>query len=712
MTRPKNPVLIVSNMYPDRKYPFYGTFVKNFCKQLESIQVDYKLAVMTKKSSPITKAAGYIIFYIKTFFLCMFGKYEYIYIHYASYSSLPVLLAAKIRRLRVLVNVHGSDVFPLKAEHRAMNGVTKRIIGISENIIVPSLYFKDVVAEKYSFPREKIVVYPSGGVDRKIFYEYLSNKKEQLRIINQVDVKKTYIGFVSRMDKAKGWDTYVNAAKIVIEDGYECGFLMVGSGPDDGLVSEMIADLGLGEVIKRYPQQPPDVLPDYYNMMDVFVFPTVAASESLGLVAIEAMACGCPVIGSDYAAPGTYIINEENGLKFPKGDHKALARCIERYLDYSNEKRMEMKLSAVETADRYDSEKIKGILMKVLMVGNHPSNGGGMTSVISQLLGYDWERKSIEMKFIPTYIPGNTVEKSLFFAVAYMKILTCIIFSKPDIVHMHMSCRGSFFRKYMIHQLCKIFGVKDIVHLHGSEFKDYFMGLNRRKKRKVKKLLREVDTLFVLGKNWERTVYEIESKANIVVLNNTVKIPEKMVVWNDRVCQFLYLGVLIKRKGVDDLIEAVNILERKGKIGGIHFVIAGAGDEEKNLKRKCDGLGLNEYVSFTGWVSGSEKYELILKSQVAVLPSYAEGLPISILESISYGMPVIATDVGDISMAVQDNKNGYLIHPGDVAGLADKIEKLCNRYTFENMSRISRKIAEENFSDEQYCETVKNYYLS
>ena len=111
---------------------------------------------------------------------------------------------------------------------------------------------------------------------------------------------------------------------------------------------------------------------------------------------------------------------------------------------------------------------------RVLMVGNHPSAKGGITSVISQLLAHDWDADGIEMRFIPTYIEAGALKKSLFFAAAYVRICGEMLFHRPDVVHMHMSYKGSFRRKYLIHKLCRRFGVRDVVHLHGSEFQKWY----------------------------------------------------------------------------------------------------------------------------------------------------------------------------------------------------------------------------------------------
>lgn len=348
-------------------------------------------------------------------------------------------------------------------------------------------------------------------------------------------------------------------------------------------------------------------------------------------------------------------------------------------------------------------------MLKVLMIGNHPSNKGGMTSVINQIRNHNWRAENIELAFIPTFMPGNPIKKTVFFAVSYIKILLQLVVSKPDIVHMHMSYKGSFTRKYAVHKLCRLFKVKDIIHLHGSEFKKWYNGVDDKKKKQIRALLSETDRFIVLGEEWKKIIQEIEPSTNITIISNGIEIPKEIVRWNEEFCKVLFLGVLIPRKGVADLINAIAIIRNRG-IGNLKFVIAGTGEEEEKLKRQVADSGLEEIVSFAGWVSGENKEKLILESQVLVSPSYNEGLPISLLEAASHGMPIVATDVGDISMLVHDGENGCLLCPGDVEALANAMIKVGNKETFEKMSEKSRKIAEESFSIQSFYKKLAETY--
>lgn len=349
--------------------------------------------------------------------------------------------------------------------------------------------------------------------------------------------------------------------------------------------------------------------------------------------------------------------------------------------------------------------------IKVLMIGNHQSVKGGITSVIQQMLSFDWDSVGVEMKFIPTYIEASGIKKIAYFIRAYMNIEKAMRTNKPDIVHIHMSYRGSFYRKYAIHKLCKKYGVPDVIHLHGSEFQKWYNESDDRTKAKIRTLLKESASFIVLGEKWNKAIHDIEPKTKTVVVSNTVPIPNYTTSWNEKRFQFLFLGVLIKRKGVADLIQAISLLKKEGSLNNIKFVIAGSGAEEANLKQQARELQVESWIEFVGWTDGKAKERYLKDSQALVLPSYNEGLPMAVLEAISYGLPVIATDVGDMAAAVRDGENGYLIHPGDVDALANSIYKLISeKANWQKKSESARKISISRFDETVFFETILNLY--
>lgn len=352
--------------------------------------------------------------------------------------------------------------------------------------------------------------------------------------------------------------------------------------------------------------------------------------------------------------------------------------------------------------------------IKVLMIGSDNTVKGGITSVIVQLLKYDWSKKNIEMRFLPTYKSGNSIKKIMYFCKAYFKFLWLMVTYNPDLLHIHMSHNGSFYRKYIIHKTCKLFGKKDIIHLHGSEFKVFYDRGNESRKKRIRNLLKNCNAVFVLGEKWNENIKKIQPCTKTIVLYNAVALPDVLCNMESKKINILFLGVLVERKGVKDLLNAILQLKKIGILDNynVKFKIGGTGPEEERLKNFVNENKLTEYVEFLGWVTGDSKIKLLQNSQIFVLPSYNEGLPIAILEAISYGLPVISTRVGSINEAVIENYNGHLIEAGDITNLVNCLSKIItNQEIRSTFGKNSRKLAEEKFDENDYYRLISKYYF-
>ena len=347
---------------------------------------------------------------------------------------------------------------------------------------------------------------------------------------------------------------------------------------------------------------------------------------------------------------------------------------------------------------------------RVLMCGSSRRERGGMNSVIEQLLTNDWGN-NIELSYLSTHISGKNIIKVLYFFGAYTKLLFLLVFNRFDIAHIHMSYKGSFYRKYYVSKLCKKFNKKVIIHLHGSEFKDFYNRADDKLKEQIIELFSMVDCTIALGNEWFNFIKSIVPNANVEIINNAVKIPKEQKLKSSDENKFLFLGALIERKGVQDLIEAAKILKSKG-IKKFKCLIAGDGPEKDKLLNLVKKYELEDNFEFLGWINGIQKQELLINSDVLVLPSYNEGLPIAILEAMSYSLPIISTDVGSISEAVKENCNGYLIKPGDYNALEKAMSyMILDEKLWGDFSKQSRTIAESYFSEDIFFDKISKLYL-
>lgn len=362
-------ILMISNMYPTVEFPSYGVFVKNFEESLVGNNINVDKIVLTKEPNKIIKMIKYIFFYIKIFAKCCLGEQDIVYCHYASHSAIPILLARKVCRFTLITNVHGSDVIPETSSQIKFQKYVKMLLNISNRVVVPSYYFKEVVSKKYNIAGEKIFISPSGGIDKNKFF-YIENKDEIKEKYN-IAIGKTVIGYVGRIDIGKGWDVLLKSIKI-LNDSDETGniiFLIIGSGKQKVEFNRMIVELGLESNIVQMDLLPQSELNNIYNILDIFCFPTKREGESLGLVALESMMCGVPVLGSEIGALPEYIKEKSTGLMFETGNDEEMAKKILFLLrEFENNKAIKTfyRENCIEKANEYESTKIKDELVSLL----------------------------------------------------------------------------------------------------------------------------------------------------------------------------------------------------------------------------------------------------------------------------------------------------------------------------------------------------------
>jgi glycosyltransferase involved in cell wall biosynthesis len=137
--------------------------------------------------------------------------------------------------------------------------------------------------------------------------------------------------------------------------------------------------------------------------------------------------------------------------------------------------------------------------------------------------------------------------------------------------------------------------------------------------------------------------------------------------------QLVCVGRICEQKGQLLLIEAVRILAERGI--ACRLVLAGDGDMRAEAESRISAAGLTGRVSISGWVAADRVRHEILAARALVLPSFAEGLPVVIMEAMALGRPVISTYVAGIPELVMDRETGWLIPAGDVHALATAMEK-------------------------------------
>lgn len=348
--------------------------------------------------------------------------------------------------------------------------------------------------------------------------------------------------------------------------------------------------------------------------------------------------------------------------------------------------------------------------IRVLMCGSDIDVfKGGMVTVVRNYLECGSFRHS-RLIFVPTHTTGSKIKRIVCYAKAYIKIIFLLFGKKIDIAHLHMAERGSFYRKAWLMKLLHMFRIPVIIHHHGAEFEDFYRKLSPGGRRYVQKVLESAECNLVLSELLEKKMKKKAPNASVQVLPNAVAVPEKRS-YQPAPAKIVMLGRQGKRKGSYDLLEALaGVKDRLPE--KTELWMCGDGAVEK-VKARASQLGLEKQLVCTGWISGEEKAACLKDATIHVLPSYREALPMSILETMSLGIPNISTDIASIPEVIRDGVNGFLVKPGDIEGLRKVLLRLLNDAELrENMSRSGYQQMRETYSLQSCVQKLEKIYAS
>lgn len=340
------------------------------------------------------------------------------------------------------------------------------------------------------------------------------------------------------------------------------------------------------------------------------------------------------------------------------------------------------------------------IFDKVLFVGPYRTGRGGIMSVMNV-------HQSL---FSPYHYAPTCSHWGHFFSMFVLgwllvRLPFIRLFSERRILHIHFASYGSFLRKSLVMRWGKMLGFKVTGHCHGGKFQIY---CREKGFDKISKKLSHCDTIIALSESWKRFFKDELGIKNVeVVWNPIAPVDDPRNEQNDCV-ELLFLGRIGEGKGIFDLINTISA-HKEELSGRIHLSIGGDG-EVGRLTHTIVENNLEGIVDYIGWTSGKEKDALLRKSNVVVLPSYNEGVPISLLEAMAYGKGIITTPVGGIPEIVEHGKNGLLIEPGNNNGLFEAIlSYINNRGLAREQGRESLKKIEKSYPENVKTQLVKIY---
>lgn len=197
------------------------------------------------------------------------------------------------------------------------------------------------------------------------------------------------------------------------------------------------------------------------------------------------------------------------------------------------------------------------------MIGVDKSTQGGMWTVAENFINNSEFCKRTNLKYMATSITGSKTKRILFTAKSLLKIGFELASKKYDIVHVHMSEKGSVYRKNIVINMARFFRCKIVLHMHGAEFEVWYKSLTLKKQKGVRKIVDKADKILILGYYWIDFMQSlVTEKSKVAVLYNAVDIP-KQNCYNSSACHLLFLGAICQRKGINDLLQAINLVKEK-----------------------------------------------------------------------------------------------------------------------------------------------------
>lgn len=305
-------------------------------------------------------------------------------------------------------------------------------------------------------------------------------------------------------------------------------------------------------------------------------------------------------------------------------------------------------------------------MKRVIMIGPSPSAKGGIATVVGTLLRVGYERDG-RCRFIQTHVSAGTARKACVAVWALLRVTWLMATGQVALLHAHVASEASFWRKAIFIRVAQFFGCPVIFHLHSGEFRVFLeQRMSPRQRQFAIALMRRVDCALVLSDDAAQLLSGIGVR-NIELLPNPIEIhggsPARQVS-----SEILFLGRLDNKKGVYDLLRAFKCV--RDQVPAARLILGGEG-EVAQVRELASSLGILDAVELPGWVNETQRSLLLARAAVFVLPSHFEQMPMTVLEAMVAGVPVVATRVGGVPCMLQNGACGKLVDVADLDALAN-----------------------------------------
>ncbi|MBU1105969.1 MAG: glycosyltransferase [Candidatus Riflebacteria bacterium] len=491
------------------------------------------------------------------------------------------------------------------------------------------------------------------------------------------------IGTLSRLHPVKGIDRLIKACSQLKQRHIRFELIIGGDGRHRQDLLQLVKTLNVEEHC-RFSGEISD-RQSFLDELDIFVAPS--RQEAFGIHICEAMERALTVVAADVGGIPELIEHNRTGILFNPENESELSGALENLI-CNQALRQQLGQNARKKVEESFSRKIaidKHIeLFNQLTVRRQHAHfavssaelGGGervALGIMKALIERGWQVSAtcsgspfadeIAKSGITVY-KGSMRCGGLFFA---LKLLFSLSILRPDVISSHLN-RASLIAG-ILGKICRI---PSVSHIHGLNKKNYYccsdflVAVSHAVKKHMSDQSASMNNLRVIANR-------IESPA--LTHRKAPGSPLRIVI----------TAKLHANKGHQWALEA--IAQNLDQLGNIRIDILGSGPERSALEKLCKNSVMSDHVVFHGFVADPEIFYNDI--DIALLPSLGEGIPLSLLEAMRWGIPCIASNIGGIPEIVEHGENGLLIEPGDGAALISAIRQVADSSNYERFSRAA-----------------------
>jgi glycosyltransferase involved in cell wall biosynthesis len=350
----------------------------------------------------------------------------------------------------------------------------------------------------------------------------------------------------------------------------------------------------------------------------------------------------------------------------------------------------------------------------LLVVGPLPPPAFGVAKATQQMVESQILASRLRVVHLDTTDPrelatmGRFDWSNVYLGLKHLaRLVRCLSKERPDVMLLTVSQgRLALLRDRLFTSVALVFGTKVAAYLRGSGYADLQRLQGRFAAYLLRSLLRRSSLVIVLGRNLVGMAQAVYPGSRVAVVPNGCPPavgPDHVAVRDEGRPLVLYMGLLSRAKGLEETLLAVRSIVES--VPAAEFVLCGQWDPpqyQAEMSSLVEDSGLSSVVHFPGPTAGPDKQALLARAWVLVVPSHSEGQPWVILEAMSAGTPVVATDTGAIAETIEDDVTGFVVPVGDSRALAERVAALLRDTSlWKRMSEESVRRYHELFTMER-----------